>query len=86
GSQGADASAGDKTHPHPHQPSKNILDVIEKFRNNLSIRTYRYSSLRDVSFNNYIPNLSSINKQNKKHSLAIIWWSGGNNLPYMFYS
>ncbi|CAF4611343.1 unnamed protein product [Rotaria sp. Silwood2] len=72
-------------HLSAKQPSKNILDLIEKFRDNLSIRTYRHSSLRDISVDNYIQNLSSTNNQNKKHSLAIIW-SDGDNLPYMFHS
>ncbi|CAF1216323.1 unnamed protein product [Rotaria sordida] len=73
-------------HLSAKQPSKNILNLIEKFRDNLSIRTYRHSSLRDVSFDNYIQNLSSTNNQNKKHSLAIIWADDDDNLPYMFHS
>ncbi|CAF3920682.1 unnamed protein product, partial [Rotaria sp. Silwood1] len=73
-------------HLSAKQPSKNILDLIEKFHDNLSIRTYRHSSLRDISVDNYIQNLSSTNSQNqKKRSLAIIW-ADDDNLPYMFHS
>jgi hypothetical protein len=68
-------------HLSAKQPSKNLLNLIEQFRDKLSIRTFRHSSLRGSSFNNPI----SINNQNKTRSLAVIW-ADGENLPFMFHS
>ena len=67
------------------QPSKDILNLIEQFRDKLSIRTFRHSSLHNVSFDHRIQDLSSSNTDNKNRSLAIIWADGGK-LPFMFHS
>jgi len=73
-------------HLSAKQPSKTILNLIEQFRDKLSIRTFRHSSLRGSSFNNPIQNLSLINNQNKTtRSLAVIW-ADEENLPFMFHS
>jgi hypothetical protein len=72
-------------HLSAKQPSKNLLNLIEQFRDKLSIRTFRHSSLRGSPFNNPTQNLSSINNQNKTRSLAVIW-ADGENLPFIFHS
>ncbi len=69
-------------HLSAKQPSKNILNFIEQFHDKLSIRTYRHSSLRDISFNNPIQNCSS----SSKNRLLTIIWSDKENLPFMFHS
>jgi hypothetical protein len=70
-------------HLSAKQPSKNILNLIEQFRDKLSIRTYRHSSLHDISFKNQFENSSSSSSKNR--SLTIIW-ADMENLPLMFYS
>jgi len=61
---------------------KNILNLIEQFRDKLSIRTYRHSSLHDKAFNNQLQNSSS---SSNNRSLTVIW-ADGEDLPYMFHS
>jgi hypothetical protein len=72
-------------HLSAKQPSQPILNLIEQFREKLSIRTYRHSSLLNASFNNQIQDLSSTNNQKSNRSLTIIW-ADGENLPFMFHS
>ncbi|CAF2080905.1 unnamed protein product [Rotaria magnacalcarata] len=72
-------------HLSAKQPSKDILNLIEKFHDKLSIRTYRHSSLRDAKFNDPIQNLSSSNNGNESRSLTVIW-ADGDELPYMFHA
>jgi len=72
-------------HLSAKQPSKTILNLIEQFRDKLSIRTFRHSSLRGSPFTNPIQSLSSINNQNSTRSLAVIW-ADEENLPFMFHS
>ena len=69
-------------HLSAKQPSKSILDFIEKFREKLSIRTHRHSSVRDQSFNNKLQN-SPTTSTNRP--LTIVW-AEGDELPYMFHS
>jgi len=69
-------------HLSAKQPSKNILNFIEQFRDKLSIRTYRHSSLHDKAFNNQLQNSSS---SSNNRSLTVIW-ADGEDLPYMFHS
>ncbi|CAF3302599.1 unnamed protein product [Rotaria socialis] len=72
-------------HLSAKQPSKDILNLIEKFHDKLSIRTYRHSSLRAAKFNYPIQNLSSSNNGNKSRSLAVVW-ADGDELPFMFHA
>jgi hypothetical protein len=72
-------------HLSAKKPSKAILDLIEKNRDKLSIRTFRHSSLRGSSFDNQIQNLSSTNTQKVNRALTVIW-ADEENLPYMFHS
>lgn len=67
------------------QPSKNILSLIDKFHDKLSIRTYRHSSVRDKSFVSPISNAKPSNTQNDTRSLTVIW-ADDEQLPYMFHS
>ena len=72
-------------HLSAKNPSKNILNLIEQFREKLSIRTYRHSSLANTSFANPIQDISASNNQNSNRALTIIW-ADGENLPHMFHS
>jgi hypothetical protein len=72
-------------HLSAKNPSKNILNLIEQFREKLSIRTYRHSSVSNASVGNQIQDLSSSNNQKSNRSLTIIW-ADGENLPFMFHS
>jgi hypothetical protein len=68
------------------QSSTKILDLIERFREQLFIQTYRHSSLYTCSsMDNIIPTVpSSTYTQGKRH-LSIIWVNG-EQPPSMFHS
>ncbi|CAF0773381.1 unnamed protein product [Adineta steineri] len=72
-------------HLSAKQPSKNILNLIEQFRDKLSIRIFYHSSVRDASLKNQAQNLSSTNHSNTNRALTIIW-ADSEDLPFMFHS
>ena len=69
------------------QPSKAILNLIEQCREQLTIRTYRHSSvdaaaMAKLSLNN---NNNNNNASKSKRTLTVIW-ADGADLPFMFHS
>ena len=68
-------------HLSVQQPSEKILKFIEQFREKLSIRTFRHSSLRNQAYNS--PLVDSPSSTNRK--LTVIW-SAEENLPSMFHA
>lgn len=69
-------------HLSAKQPSENIVKLIEQFREKLSIRTFRHSSLRNQPFNSPLAATSSSTNNRK---LTVIW-SAEENLPSMFHA
>lgn len=69
-------------HLDAQQPSKAILALIEQFRDQLSVRTYRHSSVRTT---NPLQHLSSSNDGKNKRTLTVVW-AEGEHLPYMLHS
>ena len=67
------------------QPSKAILNLIEQFREQLTIRTYRHSSIRDTPVDTAMGKLSLNNASKAKRTLTVIW-ADGADLPFMFHS
>lgn len=68
-------------HLSAQQPSEKILKFIEQFREKLSIRTFRHSSLRNQAYKS--PLADSPSSTNRK--LTVIW-SAEENLPSMFHA
>lgn len=69
-------------HLSAKQPSEKILQLIEQFREKLSIRTFRHSSLRNQPFNSPLATSASSTNNRK---LTVIW-SAEENLPSMFHA
>jgi hypothetical protein len=72
-------------HLSAKQPSTNILNLIDQFHDQLSIRTFRHSSLKDLSAYSQVPKLSSSTAPSAKRSLTVVW-ADGEDLPFMFHS
>lgn len=72
-------------HLSAKQPSASILNLIGQFQEQLSIRTFRHSSLTDTTVYSQAPKLPSSTSPGAKRSLTVIW-ADGDDLPYMFHA
>ena len=67
------------------EPSKAILNLIEQYRDQLTVRTYRHSSVKDTPIDPAMAKLSLDNASKSKRTLTVIW-TDGTDLPFMFHS